>query len=387
MAHARGNGVLRPADRVRDRLHALLGQGDGELAGVTGHAGGAGDRRGDVEGDTQHPYCNRVDVEGFRPATAVVIPSRNRLSYLREAVASVVRQDVSDWELVVVDDASTDGTWEWLQSLSDRRIQSVRRDEAGERAVARNAGLAQVRADAVLFLDDDDILQPGALRVLARSLGRHPDACAAVGARVAFGSAGRYRYPFPRWPVVRTVWREVLAGWVATPGQMLVRTAIVRAAGGWSGSAVPAEDVDLWLRVGDVRAAFVPATVLEYRIHDGARPPADIEGIEGALRDAFVAARSGRERTAAARFVAAGAAIRDADFAFQADDPRRAAASLARALRMAPALLCSPILGPSLVLSLTRAAAAVPLGRNGWVALRGAVRRSRAAHGRAELPS
>ncbi|MCU1450775.1 MAG: glycosyl transferase family 2, partial [Acidimicrobiales bacterium] len=284
---------------------------------------------------------------------SIVIPTRNRLPYLKDAITSVLHQDVAGWDLVVVDDASTDGTWEWLQTFTDPRIRCLRRDRPGERAVARNEGLAVVRAAVVLFLDDDDMLHRSALRRLTRSLHRHPTAFAAVGGRRSFGAGGgEYRYPFPRWPVVRTAWREVVAGWVATPGQMLVRTEVLRAIGGWSPEAVPAEDVDLWLRADGRPAAFVPTTVLSYRVHDGARPPADVEGIEAELRARFVASTSGSRRAAASRLVDARAAIREANAAFRAGRPRPAARALSRALRLAPELLRSPILGPSLLASL-----------------------------------
>jgi len=318
----------------------------------------------------------------------VVIPTRDRLRYLQEAVASVLGQDLAaDWEVVVVDDASSDGTWLWLESITDERVRRLRRDEPGERAAARNAGLAEARAEAVLFLDDDDRLHPTALRRLTAALARHPDAFAAVGARRSFGTDGRYRYPFPRWPVARAVWREVLAGWVATPGQMLVRAGFLRDAGGWAARAIPAEDVALWLEAGETPAVFVPGTVLDYRIHSAPRPAADVERIEGELRAAFVARCDPAMRPAAMRIVAARTAIRQADAAFAANDPPGALRCLSRALRLAPVLIGSPILGPSLLTSLGRATAGTVLGPRGSIVARRFLRRLRAAQGRTELPS
>jgi hypothetical protein len=239
----------------------------------------------------------------------------------------------------------------------------------------------------VLFLDDDDRLHPAALGRLREALARHPDVFAAVGARQAFDADGRHRYPFPRWPLVRSAWREVLAGWVATPGQMLVRTKFLRDAGGWSAAAVPAEDLALWLHAADTPAAFVPATVLEYRIHSGPRPAADIEGIEAGLRAGFVAGCDAAKRTEAERLVQAHGAIRAANAAFDAGEPRAAARSLVTALRLSPSLVVSPILGPSLLGSLAKASSGVVLGQRGWSAARRATRRARRATGRTRLPS
>src|SRR5437016_5583373 len=87
------------------------------------------------------------------PLVTVVIPTRNRLRYLEEAIESVRRQTYPNWELVVVDDASEDGTWEWLQMLVDPRIHALRQPQHRERSAARNRGLAEARGEYVLFLD------------------------------------------------------------------------------------------------------------------------------------------------------------------------------------------------------------------------------------------
>jgi hypothetical protein len=168
---------------------------------------------------------------------------------------------------------------------------------------------------------------------------------------------------------------------------MLVRSGFLRAAGGWSPAAVPAEDVALWLHAADTPAAFVPATVLEYRIHAGPRPVVDVERIESELRAAFVARCDGTRRDAAAQLVEARSFIRHASAAFADDDGREAVGSLVHAFRLAPSLVASPILGPSLLASLGKATAAVALGRRGSAATRRLARRLRGVQGRTGLPS
>ena len=99
---------------------------------------------------------------------SVVTPTRNRLSMLQQAVDSVLRQTFDAWELVVVDDASDDGTWEWLSSLSNPRIRSFRLEERGEQSRARNTGVKASTAPIVVSLDDDDLLTPTALGATCR---------------------------------------------------------------------------------------------------------------------------------------------------------------------------------------------------------------------------
>src|SRR5436309_2250510 len=106
------------------------------------------------------------------PAAAVVIPTRNRRHELERAVASIRAQTLTDWELVIVDDASEDDTAAFLDSLDDPRIKVRRADQHGERSAARNRGLAVVSSPAILFLDDDDELLPRALELLNLALER-----------------------------------------------------------------------------------------------------------------------------------------------------------------------------------------------------------------------
>lgn len=108
----------------------------------------------------------------------VILPTRNRAALLAQAVASVIAQSHSTWELVVVDDGSTDGTAETMAaySRSDSRIRYVRQESAGAGA-ARNRGLdAAGSFDYVAFLDSDDVWHAhhleASLRVLAASPAR-----------------------------------------------------------------------------------------------------------------------------------------------------------------------------------------------------------------------
>src|SRR5919201_1279632 len=97
------------------------------------------------------------------PLVSVVIPTRNRVAWIRESVGSVERQSLDDYELIVVDDQSDDGTWNWLQQRHNPRLRLIRLEKHSERSAARNRGLAEAAGDFVLFLDDDDRLTPRAL--------------------------------------------------------------------------------------------------------------------------------------------------------------------------------------------------------------------------------
>ena len=112
---------------------------------------------------------------------AIIIPAFNVAPFLRQTVNSVIDQTHLDWELVVVEDGSTDATASVAASFGDARIRLIRQDNAGVSA-ARNRGLRHAGSpDALLFLDGDDWLAPDALIVLSDTLEAAPWAVAACG--------------------------------------------------------------------------------------------------------------------------------------------------------------------------------------------------------------
>ena len=99
------------------------------------------------------------------PQVSIVIPTYNRVEYLKQAIASCLDPQAStEIEVVVVDDGSSDGSIEWLNSLDDRRVRVMRQTRRGA-PVARNTGLQSSTAPLIKFLDDDYVLEPGSLDV------------------------------------------------------------------------------------------------------------------------------------------------------------------------------------------------------------------------------
>ena len=132
---------------------------------------------------------------------AFVIPAFNAAATLDEAVASVVDQTDSRWELIVVDDGSSDGTAgiaeKWAKK--DGRISLIRQENSGASA-ARNAGLRAARSEWIVFLDSDDWLAPDYLKLMRRPLRQaNVDCviCAAVDID-ADGDPGKRWFPPPR---------------------------------------------------------------------------------------------------------------------------------------------------------------------------------------------
>lgn len=93
------------------------------------------------------------------PRVSIIIPAHNAARFVGRAIESVREQTYRDWEILVVDDGSRDGTWELLQDAGPR-VHSFRREQAGGPAVARNLALEHATGELVAFLDADDLLLP-----------------------------------------------------------------------------------------------------------------------------------------------------------------------------------------------------------------------------------
>ncbi len=322
------------------------------------------------------------------PEVSVVIPTRNRLELLRDAVRSIQEQSWRDWELIVVDDASEDGTQAWLAGVDDCRLRILRSERRQERCAARNRGLGAARSESVLFLDDDDRLRPKALERLLKQLHGRDDAMAAVGNVVAFDGRGHRRRESQIWlPFTKTVWGEVLLGWVAFQGQCLLRTRAIRRCGGWDEALSASEDHELWLRLGELGpVTFVPGTVLERRVHRGQARSENGQAVEDGCFNRYVATLSGATRQKAERLLEARALRRTAAEAYAAGRFPEVVTALSGAIRLAPMLLRSPVLGSDTAMVLVKAFAGSVLGRPATRALRRLVVNARRRLGRDPQP-
>ncbi|HXI23654.1 MAG TPA: glycosyltransferase [Pyrinomonadaceae bacterium] len=111
-----------------------------------------------------------------QPLVSVIIPSYNYARFIAEAVAGVHSQTYSNWEIIIVDDGSTDNTEEIVKGLAadEPRISYLRQENARQ-AAARNNGIAHARGDYFQFLDADDSIEPQKLEQQVAFLEQHPD--------------------------------------------------------------------------------------------------------------------------------------------------------------------------------------------------------------------
>jgi len=108
------------------------------------------------------------------PAVSVIIPTYNRLPLLRKAVDSVLAQTFRDFELIVADDGSTDGTRGYVEAIGDGRVRPIWLPHRGDLTSARSAGVRHARGGWVAFLDSDDLWLPDKLALQLQRLAAHP---------------------------------------------------------------------------------------------------------------------------------------------------------------------------------------------------------------------
>lgn len=204
------------------------------------------------------------------PTVSVLICTYNRVDLLPQAVASARAQS---WpcEIVVVNDGSTDGTRAWLDTQDDL---VVIHQENGGKPSALNAAMVASRGEALLILDDDDLLLPGAIALLAQALFSTPSLSCVFGDSVVFdGESGRPKdwLPATRLPPSHSL-HGCLTRIPGMPGACLIRRSAQAAAGDYDPSMVRGQDMDMYLRLAQVGPfASLPLATFFYRSHDGLR--------------------------------------------------------------------------------------------------------------------
>ncbi len=283
------------------------------------------------------------------PEVSIIIPTRDRRDWLEEAINSVLLQTGVSWELIIVDHRSTDGTAEYLATLTAPCIRSLRCTDGDDRAAPANAGLALARGKWAMFLDSDDLLSPGALLRLVEAIRNDREAVAVVGARYDWFCDGRNdgrRDSHPRFSCRRWISEELLFGWSAVSGQVLYCVEILRKTGGYRAGDWPCDDRDLWLRVaalGPVR--IVPEIVMKYRVHPSQFRPGDLEAIRERVYHRAIRERPRKARRPLLEIRVASRHIALAEICFRGGDWMSGFRSVITAVTVAPRIFLSPLIG------------------------------------------
>jgi glycosyltransferase involved in cell wall biosynthesis len=201
---------------------------------------------------------------------SVVIPTHNRCSVLAVTLRSVLEQRDVRFEVVVVDDGSSDDTPAWLASLGDPRVRVLRNEVPAGVARARNLGIAAAQGTWVAFLDDDDLWAPAKLRSQLEAAQGSDVGLVYVGALQT--DDDRYVTSVLRCPPPADLRSRILEHNVLPAGQssVMVRADVLDRVGGFDEGLMHFADWDMWIRlVGDTSCAACPEPLVAYVVHEG----------------------------------------------------------------------------------------------------------------------
>lgn len=185
----------------------------------------------------------------------VVIPLYNKAETIGRAIASVQRQTVADWELIVVDDGSSDGGSAVVETLEDQRIRVIRQANGGV-SRARNRGVSEARSEWVAFLDADDEWKPEFLATCLQLLEQYPQADV-IGTAYELCDANEQTHPIVlrHWELGKEGLMESYFMVAANSDppfcsiSVMIRKAALQAIGGFPEGIGQGEDLLTWARL------------------------------------------------------------------------------------------------------------------------------------------
>lgn len=204
------------------------------------------------------------------PKVTVIIPTYNRAAYLRHAMASVVAQTFTDWEILVVDNASQDNTREVVEEFKEKPIQYIRHESNRGGAVARNTGITHSQSEYIAFLDDDDEWLPKKLEAQMNVFEHSSPQVGAVYTghrnvnRGTGETTGIWR-PLKRGNIYEELMKK---NWVSTTSSVVLRRECVEKVGIFDERLPSFQDYDLWIRIAkEYEFEYVDDLLVTYYQH------------------------------------------------------------------------------------------------------------------------
>jgi glycosyltransferase involved in cell wall biosynthesis len=207
--------------------------------------------------------------DGGRASVSVVVPAYNAEDTILETIQSIRRQTFADFEILVIDDGSTDGTLARLQTVRDSRLRIFSYPNAGLPA-ARNRGIEKSLGEFISFIDADDLWTSDKLELQLRALRQRPEAAIAYSWTVFIDHRSHFLFAKEGARFEGYVYSDLLRHcFIASGSNIFVRKSCAVAVGGFDASIVSAQDWDFCLRVAARWPfALVPRYQILYRISE-----------------------------------------------------------------------------------------------------------------------
>jgi glycosyltransferase involved in cell wall biosynthesis len=182
------------------------------------------------------------------PMVSVIIPTYNRAWIVKESILSVLAQTFQDFELIVVDDGSTDHTLSILDEFQDR-IEVIHQKNSGVSA-ARNHGVAAAKGKLIAFLDSDDLWMPGKLAIQTEFLASNPDIRICQTDEIWIRNGCRINPKKYHKKPSGEIFLPSLALCLVSPSAVMMEKDFFALMGGFDETLPACEDYDFWLRIG-----------------------------------------------------------------------------------------------------------------------------------------
>jgi glycosyltransferase involved in cell wall biosynthesis len=183
------------------------------------------------------------------PKVSVVIPAYNAMTYLPETVESVLRQSFTDFEVLIIDDGSSDQIGQWFSQLMEPRVKLISQPNQGV-AVARNNGIAHAQGEYIAFLDADDLWEPTKLEKQVDCLDHHPAVGLVYTWILLVDRQGNPTGRIFTSDAEGDVWEQIVVDNMIPNGSAtMIRRSCFETVGVFDPNLPPAEDWDMWIRI------------------------------------------------------------------------------------------------------------------------------------------
>ena len=214
----------------------------------------------------------------MNPTISVIMPCYNRADLIRKSISSVLDQTYKDFELIVVDDGSTDNSLKVIGSIKDSRIKVISQENKGPSA-ARNTGIKNARGKYIAFLDSDDNWDKTFLEKMHSALKSDPDAALVYCGWQNIGNVPKEKaIPFvpPDYEKKENKIELFLQGCRWPIHAALTRKKLIDKAGHFDEDLLIAEDYLLWLKIASFnKIILVPEVLAYYYFHENVHVMAD----------------------------------------------------------------------------------------------------------------
>lgn len=210
--------------------------------------------------------------ENKKPEVTILIPTYNRADLILESLDSVFAQSYRDFEIVVVDDGSTDNTAEVLSPLAEQGLLRYFHQENKGEAAARNKGLLEARGEYVAFLDSDDLFEPEKLAIQIAYLQSHPNVGLVHSGYIKFDNTGNnLGYRDPSW-FSGNIYPQMLLYWTTLMAvdTVVIRKSALETVGSFDETLRVGPDLDMWRRIARKHPfGFINKSLARIRVHEG----------------------------------------------------------------------------------------------------------------------